>query len=71
MDCKVIPYKYQEKDQGTEEIRSRINLARSAFSRLPSCFGRGVKYCCSQRAGSTWQQCTRFGSAVARHGLYE
>ncbi len=24
-------------DQGTEEIRSRINLARSAFSRLQSC----------------------------------
>ncbi len=24
--------------QGTEEIRSRINLARSAFSRLQSCF---------------------------------
>ncbi len=24
-------------EQGTEEIRSRINLARSAFSRLQSC----------------------------------
>ncbi len=25
--------------QGTEEIRGRIHLARSAFSRLQSCFG--------------------------------
>ncbi len=39
--------------QGTEEIRSMINLARSAFSRLQSC--RGVKYRCTQRAGSTRQ----------------
>ncbi len=41
--------------QSTEEIRSRINLARSAFSRLQSFFGRGVKYRCVQRAGSTRQ----------------
>ncbi len=34
-------------------------------------FGRGVKYHCVQRAGSTRQQCARFCSTVARHGLYE
>ncbi len=41
--------------QGTEEIRGRIYLARSAFSRLQSCLGCGVKYRCAQRAGSTRQ----------------
>ncbi len=41
--------------QGTEEIRSRINLARSTFSRLQSCLTHGVKYRCVQRAGSTRQ----------------
>ncbi len=38
--------------QGTDEIRSRFNLARSACNPVDS---RGVKYRCVQRAGSTRQ----------------
>ncbi len=33
--------------------------------------GRGVKYRCAQRAGSTRQYCAQFYSTVARHCLYE
>ncbi len=50
--------------QDTEEIKNRINLARAAFSLVCNpVFGRGVKYCCAQRAGSTRHD--------ERHGLYE
>ncbi len=45
--------------QGTEEIRRRINLTRSAFSRLQSCLW-------SRREISL-----RTKGRVARHGLYE
>ncbi len=41
--------------QGTEEIRSRVALARSAFLACNSVFGRGVKYRCVERARSTRQ----------------
>ncbi len=34
---KYLGSMFVAKGQGTEEIRSRINLARSAFSRLQSC----------------------------------
>ncbi len=47
-----------------EEIRSRINLARSAFSRLQSClWSRRV-----QIVESTRQRCDRLCSTFARHG---
>ncbi len=41
--------------QGTEKIRSRINFARPAFSRLKFLSGRFMKYRRVQRAGSTRQ----------------
>ncbi len=47
------------KGQGTEVIRSRIYLARSAYSPQQFCFGRGVKYRCVERVGSTKQWCGR------------
>ncbi len=34
---KYLCSRFAENSQGTEEIRSRINLARSVFSRLQSC----------------------------------
>ncbi len=39
--------------QGTKEIRSRINFAGSEFFSCNPVFGRGVKYRCVQKAGST------------------
>ncbi len=55
--------------QGTEEIRGKMNLARSSF--YNPVFDHGVKYRCVQRPGSTRLKCAQFYSTVARHGLYE
>ncbi len=41
--------------QGTEGVRSRINLSRSVSLTCNPVFGRGVKYRCVQKAGSTRQ----------------
>ncbi len=57
--------------QGTEDIRSRINLARSAFSRLQTCYW-SQREISLRTKGRVYQTVVRwFYSTVARHGLYE
>ncbi len=57
--------------QVTEESRSRVNRACSAFRACNPVLGRGVKYRCVQRTWPTRQWCDRFCSAVAKRGQCE
>ncbi len=63
---KLVDFIFIANGQGTEEIKSRINLTRSAFSLSD----RGVKRRFVQRAGSTRQCCDRFCSTVAKRGQH-
>ncbi len=57
--------------QGTEDIRSTINLARSAFSCLQSCLWTRREISLRTKGRVYQVVVRRFCSIIARHDLYE
>ncbi len=68
---KLLGSMFVKHGQDTEEVRSRINLARPAFSRLQSCLWSRPEISLRTK-GRVCQAVVRsFYSTAARHGLCE